>query len=793
MHAFNDSLSQLERKREFSEPPLNTMSDGNVSSAKRRRIAPEAKGPRPSGACTRCKRLKMKCTFADNDAACSRCTAGNHECIVLGRKPRSPGMREILQKQIREKDAMIDSLLFQVNPKPSLSTPLTIVPSRLALSDTQRIVYRDVLTWFEKAQSGTRGDGREKIDVSALEDGYEEGLDSDDEVNHDASQDTDACAAALARQLRFLPGPSAPAGLLVSAVLDSTQFEEAPSLSAGSEEGEELQDLKVEQGIGSKLYFQPGPSANLDLRRLIIERQAAPDILLSGLVTYDDAIILFQLYFKWVNPFIPVLDENIHTPAAVLGRCPFLFTVVCALASRYYDEKPDMYMLAIHIAKAAAANAFLDGWKTIEMCQAYILLGAYTPPARKWEEDRYWFFTGLAFRLAIELNLNRLPRVKPTNERDERELLNRTRTWIICYIMDRCICVNLGKPFMVPEDDLIRNAAEKFLGSDYQHPGDGYLVSLVELLRIITRFSETANPILQAGQGLSIDIDLVAMHGVIDGELSAWKKTALERCDKEFDISDPSNAMQMALMQSVYQYCRLVVLSTGLQQVMKRKALKDDVVFFTGCLQSASAVLNLMMDGLIPTGFIRHCPEQVFALTAFATVILLKFLRPEFSEKIDRLQEDRIIELVQRLVNVLDSLSDKDAEDDQRITKRYARFIQNILGPHIAELQQRSDCSSGSKAQQKEVNQPLDTTHAPQETQAPLTPMHNEHFPQFSSHSSGDTLSSSTDLPGIIISNSWDEMFLNDVTSGPMPPILGFSDSDYLAAMMSFPDQSWLV
>lgn len=31
-----------------------------------------------------------------------------------------------------------------------------------------------------------------------------------------------------------------------------------------------------------------------------------------------------------------------------------------------------------------------------------------------------------------------------------------------------------------------------------------------------------------------------------------------------------------------------------------------------------------MMDGLIPTGYIRHCPEQVFALTAFATVILLK-------------------------------------------------------------------------------------------------------------------------------------------------------------------------
>ena len=60
-----------------------------------------------------------------------------------------------------------------------------------------------------------------------------------------------------------------------------------------------------------------------------------------------------------------------------------------------------MYGLALHLAKAAAANAFLDGWKTIEMCQAYILLGAYIPPARRWEEDRYWFFTGIAFRSVI--------------------------------------------------------------------------------------------------------------------------------------------------------------------------------------------------------------------------------------------------------------------------------------------------------------------------------------------------------------------------------------------------------
>lgn len=48
----------------------------------------------------------------------------------------------------------------------------------------------------------------------------------------------------------------------------------------------------------------------------------------------------------------------------------------------------------------------------------------------------------------------------------------------------------------------IRHASTKFLGWKFQQPGDGYLVSLLELLRIITRFSETVNPVFEHRHGL---------------------------------------------------------------------------------------------------------------------------------------------------------------------------------------------------------------------------------------------------------------------------------------------------
>ena len=55
----------------------------------------------------------------------------------------------------------------------------------------------------------------------------------------------------------------------------------------------------------------------------------------------------------------------------------------------------------MHFAKHAAANALIDGWKSVELCQAYILMSIYAVPARRWEEDRSWLYTGLAIRYVL--------------------------------------------------------------------------------------------------------------------------------------------------------------------------------------------------------------------------------------------------------------------------------------------------------------------------------------------------------------------------------------------------------
>lgn len=122
----------------------------------------------------------------------------------------------------------------------------------------------------------------------------------------------------------------------------------------------------------------------------------------------------------------------------------------------------------MHFAKHAAATALVDGWKSVEIVQAYILMAVYAVPSRRAEEDKSWVYIGLATRYAIDLGLH-LPDVGVTRaltskeavagvdaemsseESSEREKLNGTRTWLVCCVLDKSLSVLHGKPSMAKD------------------------------------------------------------------------------------------------------------------------------------------------------------------------------------------------------------------------------------------------------------------------------------------------------------------------------------------------------
>ncbi|TFY76912.1 hypothetical protein EWM64_g7100 [Hericium alpestre] len=364
----------------------------------------------------------MKCDFPKHENVCKRCKAGGHHCVVEGRKPRSaPNKREYLLAQIRQKDVIIESLLKQLH-NPYLATPLSIAAYRMATpsSDNHR---QNVIAWLDRMQSSVRrtpgaGAGFTLPREMPADDESDGG--SETAPEHESDEPPTSAHTLVDPEAETYPGlpdTAVPLGLLANLSISNSK-QKGKSALADLARAEDPNDDDDNVGVANDTYFLPGPAQDLALRAMLIDKSSPPDILVHGLVSPEDVDKLFEIFYTKVNPFIGVLDPALHTPATTFSRCPFLFTVVCATALRYSD-KSEVYPIAMHFAKSAAANALIDGWKSVELCQAYILMSIYAVPARRWEEDRSWLYTGLATDLKERLFVSVLSRVNDHRARSD--------------------------------------------------------------------------------------------------------------------------------------------------------------------------------------------------------------------------------------------------------------------------------------------------------------------------------------------------------------------------------------
>ncbi|KAI0062961.1 hypothetical protein BV25DRAFT_1803108 [Artomyces pyxidatus] len=645
--------------------------NGNAGPSERRQSEKQTgtSTARRPGACSRCKKLKMKCVFAPENPTCSRCSLGGHQCQVEGRKPRTPGQREFLLKQIREKDETIAKLLSDLTS--TTSTPLSINSSRIALNTEERDVHGDVLAWMEKRHSSSSRSIAKAcavFDTSQLED---EDMWSSDEEDDDSSSESvervkieprEPPTRVKATRLLSLPDEGAPLGFLAKCSLKYNSGVHT-TLPSGTESL---------FGIASHLYFQPSPCADLDVRRIIVEREMIPEILMSGLITPDEGRILFDIFFEHINPFLSLLDEAIHNAASVLRRCPFLFTVVCAVSSRYYSERPGLYKLAIHFAKASAASAFIDGWKCVEMCQAYIILAAYGVPTQRWEESRSWTYTGIAARIAVELNLNSTSNITPVDERHERELLNRYRTWMICSILDGSLSLEMGKSSVIREDEVIRNSSHWCSSSKFQHPLDADLPVLIELIRIMQRFMD----IMQNFDAHALQVIGTTTSRDISNIVDVFEKEL--RASGERYHRDTQEKLRIGMVSYFLQYCRLMIFSYGFRSETGDTApVSRPSLYLAPCIDAAFSMLSIWKDHMLTTGHMKYAPDFFFVGTGFAGAFLLKLLHPRFTSILGPDERTRILHLENVLIKLL--ASDELAVDDQHAPRLYSVFLGGFL------------------------------------------------------------------------------------------------------------------
>ncbi|KAI0034048.1 fungal-specific transcription factor domain-containing protein [Vararia minispora EC-137] len=626
------STTDGERKRQRQDEAVASPTD---------REEPKAKSTRGSRACTVCRRLKMKCVGAEQGPPCKRCLAGGHDCIFeeSNRGKRSSKKTELLTRSLRKMERTLDTVLKSIGNPSIASGMISRSPSPsdgIALRGTQ-----DLLS--------------QQDDQSAA------GSSSQSMLNRSP-------------KLHSLPDNSLnPLGLLAEASLANRRSQSGRALQKATSS---LARPSAAVGVASDAYFKPGPMTILPLRRLFIERQIQPEML--SFVSTDEVVALFNIFFDHMNMHCNVLDRDFHTPALVCSRSPFLLTTICAISSKFYTARPDLHAKLTDLSKKLAFSVPAQGYKSVEIVQAYLLLSVWgCGPVERYEQDRTWLLLGMAIRMATDLNLHRKtstfsPETAEGKAR-EREVHNRERTWLVCFCLDRSLSAQMGKPFTIKEDAIIRDALQ-WVRSPLAQRGDFPIAAYVELQRIMSRSLELLSSDTRSASGLQMDIDYMVVLRTFERQIETWYQHVVNADNPT--VADDKMAKYHKVMPDFYgNYSLLVINSFGLQNALDHMPV-DIPHFFGRVLSSARKCATLIRDALAPGGFLKYAPDSHFVYGAYAVLSFGAFsqvLRPEFPLSPE--DENDILDLGRDVVDAFESV----AAGPLHTPSLYGAFLRALL------------------------------------------------------------------------------------------------------------------
>lgn len=683
-----------------------------------------ANRPRPTGACARCKSLKVRCEFRGDNDTCKRCTGAGQDCVIPGRKPRrTPPKREHLLNQIREQAAQIQELMAQLDvtnrqvapvsvsspstttipTSPSSSIDIhspTLDPSTPADSAPPKPEVQD---WLAKARAsidtfgglialgGTTNsmlmnEDPEKSDSDEEVYGFDfEDDDTDDEGDGYATAEEGGHSRRSQSRERHSPTTLAKKKELADKKLGMLPHADSPfglmahmaNRTRGKSAEPEPQDAV---GVANADFFRPSPAPDPIRSNPSISSQHLPHILTREIVTLEDVENLFKLYFDKMNPSTSLMDPVLHTPQYVVMRSPFLFTVVCAVASRFYGQRLGLYTELMRYAQLAAGTALITGPKNEEMCLAYLLLQLYPVPSRRWEEDRSWVYLGVAIRLAQDLNLNRPTTKTPLNEHHARVLLNRTRVWINCFNLDRSTGAQYGKAPIIPNSDYIANHLHDWwYSSKYNVEDFDVHICIYSMeLNIVAKFMEKIRSDPNHPTGLNKSANFTQIASETDDELARVGVHWFHQLDR----IEPKSAMfifRTGLLKMAFSYARLIALSSGLQHA--KEDCLDENSFLMRCFERASDVINAFVHRLYTTEeervLLRHAPDAQYVFISFAGAFLVKLLQPKYAQYFTYERRVEIRDLVQKTIGLLGAAD--VALDEKHGPSLYSRFLAGLL------------------------------------------------------------------------------------------------------------------
>ncbi|OJD18325.1 hypothetical protein AJ78_01638 [Emergomyces pasteurianus Ep9510] len=341
------------------------------------------------------------------------------------------------------------------------------------------------------------------------------------------------------------------------------------------------------------------------------------------LVDFPTAQYLFDNFFNYMNPFICQFDPKLHTFKYIRTRSSFLFSALLSVAAKIF--KPSFYPKLHEHVENILKDILCTGQISTEIVQGICLLTYWKEPS----DSRAWLLVGYAIRAAIEMGWHKF---KPPcldgsassvgesmeTELEVRGLRSKERVWLMLFVYDRSVSLQLGKPWMIQIDALIRSA-ENWHQHVYAVPGCDQIMSAFVQLRILG--SEIldlfwVDPVTTTAQSITRnEVILKLFNGDLDRWEAKWYKIVEEAT---------TNVAHRFIILFYGTHLRLLLHSFRLQLSILSGNISKQALWV--CYTSSLEMLRLVVDRLGTTSYSNYCQDSVHVMIAYAAVNMMKIL-----------------------------------------------------------------------------------------------------------------------------------------------------------------------
>ncbi|KAM0752300.1 ALDH-like protein [Meredithblackwellia eburnea MCA 4105] len=416
------------------------------------------------------------------------------------------------------------------------------------------------------------------------------------------------------------------------------------------------------------------------LRRPRTVHNSASELLTQNLISIAEAEDLFTIYFEHLHQFLPLLSPSIHTMEATRRHSPFLFTSVCTVASRFYRRRyrDDLHSKALKIAKKEAASLLLRASKNLEAVHGFTILCKWHQPTEDMEEDMSYQLSGIAIRFAMDLCLYQSPGAAtsalPLHPDRTAWIRSRERAWLVLFVTDRSISVQMGKPQIISGNDDVVGSVREWASASrgLDDAFDRNTAALVELHQLVGHFSTI---LVADSKGSNHGAHASTMTHSFEHQLKCWERDwILEPFEHFFPGANDSNLPRKRAASALFfyfNYYKVLLYSFGVNRAAKSGGRAELLSFSTASFEAAVRVIQVgryWQD----TGKLCYALDPNFVTLCYVATFLIKFLSPHF---MDLIPAEGIRSAVEDVILMLQECS----VDTKHSPFLYSKFLRLLM------------------------------------------------------------------------------------------------------------------